>query len=123
MPQAGHEVLAQHGRVLDHAFLDQRAQRGARDRAGERIAAEGRAMLAGLEHAQHFGVGKHGRDRIEAARQRLAEQRHVGLDAFVLLGEQLAGAAEPGLDLVEDQHDVMRGAELANLGKIARPAG
>src|ERR1700742_2527631 len=37
----------------------------------------------------------------------------------MLLGEQLAGPAEPGLDLVEDQHHVMRGAELAYLSEIA----
>ena len=109
------EARALDGRVLDHAFLDQHAQRRARHRAGERVAAEGRAVLAGLQDAEHLVVRKHGRHRIEAAGQRLAEQRHVGLDALVLLGEQLAGAAEPGLDLVEDQHHVVRGAELAHL--------
>ena len=107
------------GGVLDHAFLDQHPQRGAGDGAGQRIAAEGRAVLAGLQHAQHLGVREHGRDRIEAAGQRLADQGQVGLDALVLLGEQLAGAAEPGLDLVEDQHDVVRGAELADPREIA----
>src|SRR5258708_3117760 len=38
----------------------------------------------------------------------------------MLLREQLAGAAKPGLDFVEDQHHVMRGAESAYLGEIAR---
>ncbi len=76
-------------------------------------------MLAGPQRAQHVVVGKHRRDRIEAAGQRLAEQRHISLDAFVLLGKQLAGAAEPGLDLVEDQHHVMRGAEFAHAREIA----
>jgi len=42
----------------------------------------------------------------------------VGLDAIMLLGEQLAGAAKPGLDLVEDQHHVVRGAELAHFWEI-----
>ena len=93
--------------VLDHALLDQHFERSARDGAGERIAAEGRAVLAGLQHAQHLGVREHGRHRIEAARQRLADQRHVGLDPLVLLGQQLARAAEPGLDLVEDQRDAL----------------
>ena len=74
-------------------------------------------MLAGLQTPEHVVVREHRRHRIEAAGQRLAEQRHVGLDALVLLGEQLAGAAEPGLDLVEDQHDVVGGAELAHLVK------
>ena len=112
--------VALYRRVLDHAFLDKHAQCGSRDRAGERIAAEGRAVLAGLERAEHRRVGKHGRDRIEAAGQCLAEQRHVGLDAVVLLRQQLAGAAEPGLDLVEDQHHVMRGADFAHPCEIPR---
>ena len=59
------------------------------------------------------------RDRIEAAGQRLADQGQVGLDALVLLGQQLAGAAEAGLDLVEDQDDVVAGAELARGAQIA----
>src|SRR5215472_7841420 len=37
----------------------------------------------------------------------------------MLLREQLAGAAEPGLDLVEDQHHVVRTAEFAYLREIA----
>ncbi|KAG1249459.1 hypothetical protein G6F65_019121 [Rhizopus arrhizus] len=74
-------------RVLDHAFVGQHLQRGAGHGAGQRIAAEGAAMLARLEHAQHVGVGQHGGHRIEAARQRLADQRDIGFDAFVLFGQ------------------------------------
>ena len=77
-------------------------------------------MLPGLQCPEHVVVREHGRHGIEAAGQGLAEQRHVRLDAFVLLGEQLAGAAEPGLNLVEDQHHVMRGAEFADPREIAR---
>ena len=66
-------------------------------------------------------VREHGRHRIEAARQRLADQRHVGLDALVLLGQQLAGAAEPRLDLVQDQRHVCWRAELPHPRKY--PAG
>src|SRR5512132_3381158 len=51
------------------------------DPTGEGIAAEGAAVLARLEHAQDLRVGEHCRDRIEAAGQRLADQREVGLDA------------------------------------------
>ena len=36
-----------------------------------------------------------------------------------MLREQFAGAAKPGLNFVEDQHHVVRGAELAYLRKIA----
>src|SRR5258708_11111898 len=38
----------------------------------------------------------------------------------MLLREQLAGAAKPGLDFVEDEHHVVRGAELAYLGEVVR---
>ena len=56
---------------------------------------------------------------VEAAAERLADQRDVGLDAFVLLGEQRAGAAEPGLDLVQyHQHVVVR-AKPSHAPKIA----
>jgi hypothetical protein len=58
-------------------------------------------------------------ERTAAAGQRLAEQHHVCLDGIVLLGEQLAGAAEPSLDFVEDQHHVVRGADLAYAREIA----
>jgi hypothetical protein len=54
-------------------------------------------LLAQLEDAQHLRIGKHGGHRIEAAGQRLAHQRHVGLDLLVLLGEQAANTFEPGL--------------------------
>src|SRR5579863_5473641 len=37
----------------------------------------------------------------------------------MLLREQLSSAAEPGLDFVEDQHHVVRGAEIAYLREIA----
>jgi predicted alpha/beta hydrolase family esterase len=40
----------------------------------------------------------------------LPEQRHIGLDAVVLLREQLAGTAKPCLDLVEDQHHIVQAA-------------
>src|SRR5262252_5943677 len=76
-------------------------------------------MLTGSQGAQHFVIGKDGRHRIKAPRQRFAEQRDICLDAIVLLSEQLTGAAESGLDLIEDQHDVLRGAELAYFCEIA----
>ena len=110
------------GRVLDHALFDEDLQRRARHRAGQRVAAEGGAVLARIQHAEHLGIREHGRDRIEAAGERLADQGQVGLDALVLLGEQLAGAAKAGLDLVENQDHVVRGAELARRREIAGAA-
>ncbi len=109
-------------RVLDHAFLDQHLQRHARHRAGQRVAAEGAAVVAGLEDAQHLLVREHRRDGVEAARQRLADHGQVGLDAVVLLGQQLAGAAQAGLDLVGDEGDAVVGADAAHLARDSRRA-
>ncbi|EGE56146.1 hypothetical protein RHECNPAF_7500118 [Rhizobium etli CNPAF512] len=116
--QAFEEIVAHRGGVFDHALFRQHLQRGARHGAGEWVAAEGRAVLAGFQHPQHLGIRKYRRYRIEAAGERLADQRHIGLDAFMFLGQQLAGAAEAGLDFVENEGDVVCRAELADAGEI-----
>ncbi|CRE19531.1 Uncharacterised protein [Bordetella pertussis] len=118
--QALHEIGALLARIVDHAFVMQHPQRGARNRAGQRVAAEGAAVLARLENAQHRLVRQHRGHGIEAARQGLADQRDIGLDAFVRLGQESAGAPQPGLDLVEDEHDIAFAAQLAHLAEIAR---
>jgi len=97
------QVVAELGRALDQLLLDQDAQRLARHRRAQRVAAERRAVVAGLEHVHHVALGEHARDRVEAAGERLADDRDVGPDALVLEGEELAGPAEAGLDLVADQ--------------------
>jgi hypothetical protein len=76
-------------------------------------------VLAGLQDAEDLGVRKDGGHRVEAAGERLADERDVRLDAFVLLGEQPAGSAEARLDLVEDQGDVALRAQRTHLAEIA----
>ena len=68
----------------------------------QRIAAEGRAVGAGRHALRRFGGGEAGAERKSAA-ERLGERHDVRLDAGRLIGEQLAGAADAGLHLVEDQ--------------------
>ena len=75
-------------------------------------------MLAGLQDAQNLGIGEHSRDRIEAARERLADQGHVGFDTLVFFGEQLTGAAKAGLDLIKNQRNAVLGAERAHFREI-----
>ena len=53
-------------------------------------------------------------DRHMAAGQRLGEQHHVGLDVPVLDREEVAGAADAGLDLVGDEQ---RAVFLAERGR------
>ena len=81
------------GRVLNHALFGDGTQGRPRDGAAERIAAKGTAMFTGLQHPKVFNAGEHGGDRIKPAGKRLAEQGHIGFDAFVLLGQKLACAA------------------------------
>ena len=64
------------------------------DRAGQRVAAERRAVLARLEHAEDVGGGHHGGHRHDAAAERLAQDVHVGHDILVLARERGAGPAE-----------------------------
>ncbi len=61
-------------------------------------------------------VGGH---RQIAAGQRLADAHHVRRDPGVLRGEQPAGAAEAGGDLVEDQQHVVLVARLAQHPQVA----
>ena len=69
---------------------------------GERVAAEGRAVVAGLEHALRAAADDAGADR-HARGEALGERHHVGLEAGVLVDEPLAGAAEAALHLVGDE--------------------
>ena len=55
---------------------------------------------------------QHRADRHVAARQRLGEQHHVGLDAPMLDREELAGAADAGLDFVGDEQRAVFAAKL-----------
>ena len=49
----------------------------------------------------------------------LATVMMSGVDARVLVGPELPGAAHAGLDLVEDEEDARLVAELAEPGQIA----
>ena len=76
-------------------------------------------MAAGLEHRQHAVVADHGRDRVDATRQRFAEDDEIGAHLLVLRAQQLAGAAEPRLDLVADQETVVLVTQIAQLLQVA----
>jgi hypothetical protein len=109
--EAVHEVLALLQGVLHQLLLDDDLQSLVRDGAAQGVAAEGRAVVAGVEHVHDFVVGQERADGIEAAAQRLADDQAVGADAFPLVGEHLAGAAQAALDLVADQQHVVLLAE------------
>ena len=89
------------------------------DRARQRVAAERRAVLARLQHAEHLVRAGDRGHRHDAAAERLAEDVHVGHDALVLDGEVGAGAAEARLDLVGDEQHAPGGGHLADAGQVA----
>src|SRR5208337_3465576 len=106
------EVLPQFRRALHHVLFHQNAQRGAGNGARQRIAAEGTAVVAGLENAEDFLRGQHRRDRIEAARQRLARDENVGPNPSVHVSKKLPGTAQAGLNLVGDKEHALAPADL-----------
>ena len=79
--------------------LDDGPGRGADDG----VAAEGAAVVAGLESLRRFVGDEQGADR-KAVGKPLGERDRVGSDAEFLEREEAARAADAALDLVEDQH-------------------
>ena len=115
--QAGEKPGAEFGGALDHFLFNENAEGGAGNGAAERIAAEGAAVVAGLEDAENFARGENGGDRIEASGEGFADDENVGLDAFVHVGEELAGAAEAGLNFVSHEQDAILAAEFGGLAE------
>ena len=69
-------------------------------------------MRAGGHALGRFRRRQTGADR-KAAAERLRQRHDVGRDAGMLIGEHIAGAADAGLDLVEDQQQPVVVAQLA----------
>ena len=88
--------------LLEEAVGEDDIEHRIADRHGKRIAAEGRAMRAGGHALRGILGGKAGAHR-EAAANALGDRHDVGCDARPFMGEELAGAADAALDLVENQ--------------------
>ena len=91
---------------------------GAADRRRKWVAAERRAVLAGMQHPENVAIGHHGGQRNHAAAQCLAEQIHVGHHIPVVAGEGSAGAGQAGLNLIGDHQHVAGRAEFAHCRQI-----
>ena len=116
----GHEDLAHLAGVLDQALLLDHAQVGQHGRRTDRIAGVGRGHGPGRIEVHHVRPADDGRDR-QPARNALAATDQVGRDAVVLEAPVLAGAAEAGLHLVEDQQGAVLVAPAAEfLGVLGR---
>ncbi len=86
-------------------------------RAGERVAPERRAVIAGFEDVRSR-IGQARADGQPAA-QSLGERHHVRRRPRVLMCEPPAGAAEPCLYLVEDEQQVLFVAPFAHALQVA----
>ena len=84
--------------------------------AGQRTAAKGGAVHAGVNGARDFFGAQHCAQR-NAARKRLGQRGHVGLNAVVLIRAPLAGAAHAGLNLIDNQQRAGGTRQRARLGK------
>ncbi len=87
--------------------------------AGNRIAAESRKMIAGLEGGGDFGPGGESAQR-EAVGDPFRGDQNVGIDAVVLVGKHLAGAAEAGLDFVGNEQDAVLVENLLHFFEVIR---
>ena len=107
------EARADLAHVREQVVVD-RVDHGAGRGAGDGVAAEGRGVVA-RDEAARLAVGDEQRADRQAVREPLRERDRVGPHARVLPGEERAGAADPGLHLVEDEH------RLELVGERARP--
>ncbi len=84
-------------------------------RIGEAVEDLAALLDQGLGHA----VADHGRRERHVARGHPLGQRHqVGLEAVVLAGEHVTGAAEAADDLVDDEQHVVLAADPLHLGPV-----
>ena len=76
-------------------------------------------MVPGSARVQDVRLAQHRRDR-HPPTHRLRPRRDVGDDAGVLVGRPATRATEARLDLVEDEHDPVQVADLAQAAQIGR---
>ena len=103
-----------------------RVEHGETRRAGERVAAERRAVLARHQQSGHVGAEGHEGADGHAAAEALGERHRVGHDARPLVGEPVARAADAGLDLVDDEQRAVSGRQLTGepevvVGELPHP--
>src|SRR5271163_74278 len=102
--------------VFEQSLLLDGVDDGDGDGAGERTAAEGRAVHAGSE-GEGGGVGAEHRAHGNAVGDGLRQCRDIGQDAVVLVGEPFSGAAYTALDFVGEEKRAGGVAELASGGE------
>src|SRR5262249_45944603 len=110
-------ALAHPGRGTRGLCVENRGERGQRDRGDERRPAERRAVTARAERAGDVLASERRPDRY-AVGERLGQRHDVGLHTGVLVAPEAPCPSDAGLDLVEDQQRARLVAELAKPRKI-----
>ena len=114
------EAGAQRLRPLGKPLLPHEADRGQGGGAGERVAAEGRAVPPGRRLQP---LVRQDRPHRHAARDRLGETENVRRNAVAIAGEHAAGAAEARLNLVEHEHRTGLVADASRRRQVVRAGG
>ena len=115
------EVGAVRGDVADDLAVValEHVERGAGHPAGEIVVGEGRAVQQPEAVVPDLGADDAGADRHHAAAERLGQQQHVRGLRRPAGDEELAGASEAGLDLVDDAEHAVPPAELDRRVEVA----
>ena len=111
LADAGLQLLAAGVDVVEETRLAHHLDGRQRRRAAHRVAAVGAAVAAGRPLVVELAASAERGER-EPAGDALGHADDVGLDAVVLDGEHLAGAAEAALHLVGDEQDAVLAAAL-----------
>ena len=119
---AAGQGLADRLDVLEQVVFLDRVEHRQGGGAGDRVTAEGGAVVAGDERAARLAEADAGADRQPAA-EALGEGHHIGGDALGLVREPGAGAADAGLDLVEHEQRARLVAGAAGGGQVAGRGG
>jgi hypothetical protein len=110
--------------VADQALALEDRDVGERDRAGERVAAEGDAVRErplGLveERLDHLGSGDERAERGIRGGDAFRDRHHVRLDSVARRAEPVAYAPEPADDLVGDEEHAVLVADLTHALEVA----
>ena len=113
-------------KLLEGAVGIENAERGESHGAGQCVARIGVAVEEGApgfvgaqEARENFLARQRRRERQVTPGDPLGNAHHVGCDALLLAGEESSGAPEAGGDLVGDEQDAMRIAELSQSPQVA----
>ena len=117
--QFGAEFVAFALDLVEEAGRQQDVEHRVARRAGQRIAAIGRAVRAGHQRLGETFLGQNGAER-ESAADAFRRRHDIRRDAGPFMREQLAGAAHAGLHLIHAEDDVVLVAHRAQVAQELR---